>query len=67
MDLCVHSVGTDVVSVRVGKLLADGHKVRPYGAVRSVNLAEQLLYRDGKSGGNRLIYRQLAPFWQKKE
>ena len=41
MDLCVHSVGTDVVSVRVGKLLADGHKVRPYGAVRAANLAER--------------------------
>jgi hypothetical protein len=24
------TVGTDLVSVRVGKLLADGHKVRPY-------------------------------------
>ena len=28
------SVGTDLVSVRVGMLLADGHKVRPYGSPR---------------------------------
>ncbi len=39
---CVHSVGTDLVSVRKQFANADGHKVRPYSAVRAANLLSRI-------------------------